>query len=116
MPINYKKYPANWFSEIRPRILKRANNKCEFEGCGLENGSIVHSFKVEGKTVWKYLPIGQWYFKGQPKSVKVILTVAHLDHDEENPNVKDERLMAMCQLHHLRYDIEEKKRRNNLKK
>lgn len=35
MPIDYKKYPKNWLSEIRPRVLKRADNKCEF--CGVEN-------------------------------------------------------------------------------
>ena len=33
--IDYKKYPPNWKKEIRPRILKRANNKCEF--CGIKN-------------------------------------------------------------------------------
>jgi hypothetical protein len=30
MPINYNKYPENWKSEIIPRIIKRAENKCEF--------------------------------------------------------------------------------------
>ena len=34
MPIDYKKYPKNWKSEIRPSILKRANNCCEF--CGVK--------------------------------------------------------------------------------
>lgn len=37
MPIDYKNYPPNWLTEIRPRILKRAKNKCEF--CGLKNYS-----------------------------------------------------------------------------
>jgi len=111
MPVDYSKYPENWKTEIRPRILQRANNCCEL--CGLENYSIVHSFIEFGKTVWKYLSIGQWYSKSCPKSVKVIITIAHLDHDETNKNVKDDRLMAMCQLCHLRYDSEEKKRRRN---
>lgn len=110
MPIDYKKYPENWFTEIRPRILKRANNCCEV--CGLVNGSFVHSFKENGKTIWKYLqtPI-EWEEKGKPKGVIVVLTIAHLDHDEGNLEVKDDRLKAMCQLHHLQYDVEEKKRR-----
>ena len=46
-----------------------------------------------------------------PKHVTFILTIAHLDHDETNYNVTDDRLKAMCQLCHLRYDAEEKKRR-----
>jgi hypothetical protein len=110
MPIDYKKYPPNWKSEIRPRILARAKDCCEC--CGLVNGSIIHSFKENNKTVWRYLLTpNEWHSKGEPKAVIVILTIAHLDHDEHNHNVTDERLKAMCQLCHLRYDSEEKKRR-----
>lgn len=29
------RYPQNWFTEIRPHILERADNKCE--QCGVEN-------------------------------------------------------------------------------
>jgi len=47
MPIDYSRYPKNWTSEIVPRILKRANNKCEF--CGLENKSIVWSIQLNIK-------------------------------------------------------------------
>lgn len=88
MPIDYKKYPKNWLSEIRPRILKRANNQCEF--CGVKNYSFV---------------------KRKNKTVKIVLTIAHLDHDESNNDVKDSRLAALCQKCHINYDIEEKKRR-----
>ena len=84
MPIDYKKYPPNWKTEIRPYILNRANNKCEF--CGVENYSIRDG-------------------------VKIILTIAHLDHDEENWNVSMDRLAALCQKCHLRYDAEDKKKR-----
>jgi hypothetical protein len=110
MPIDYKKYPSNWLSEIRPRILKRAKNKCEC--CKKPNGSFPHSYKnSDGKTVWEFLSLGQWYFADCPKTVKVVLTIAHLDHDEHNHNVTDDRLKAMCQLCHLNYDIQEKRRR-----
>jgi hypothetical protein len=34
--------------------------------------------------------------------VKVVLTVAHLNHDPAD--CRDENLRAGCQLHHLRYD------------
>lgn len=111
MPIDYKKYPKNWLSEIRPRILERAKNKCEC--CGLENKSIVYSFKENGKIQWKDVMCVFDYEIFEPKKVKVILTVAHLDHDETNHEVTDDRLKAMCQLCHLRYDAKEKNRRKS---
>lgn len=77
MPINYNEYPADW-ATIRKRILKRANNQCEF--CGIPN----YSIKKNG--------------------TKVILTIAHLDHDHRNTEIKDNRLKALCQSCHLNYD------------
>ena len=48
MPIDYSKYPANWHSEIRPRILERDGHKCNF--CGIPNYAIVrgHPFSIGG--------------------------------------------------------------------
>lgn len=113
MPIDYSKYPPNWKSEIRPRILERAGNKCEC--CGLKNKAIVFSFIENGIREWKE-EMNQFDFDlFEPKKVKVVLTVAHLDHDETNHDVKDDRLKAMCQLCHLRYDSEEKKKRRDSK-
>lgn len=113
MPINYSKYPPNWKTEIRPRILKRADNRCEC--CGLKNKAIVYSFIENGIREWKE-EISQFDFDFfEPKEVKVILTIAHLDHDETNLEVKDDRLKAMCQLCHLRYDAKEKSKRKKLK-
>lgn len=120
MPIDYSKYPPNWKTEIVPRILKRANNKCE--QCGLENHSYVWSVKRHGKSSWhkdktyaECLPATIEMHNGRlidnPKKVKVVLTVAHLNHDETNHNVKDEDLKALCQLCHLRYDAKEKYKR-----
>lgn len=119
MPIDYKKYPPNWKYEIRPRILKRSKNCCE--ECGLLNHSTAISFKEDGKTVWMNAVFHD-LLEVSYKEVKVVLTIAHLDHDETNHNVSDDRLKAMCQLCHLRYDAEEKKKRrltkvrNTLKK
>lgn len=51
------------------------------------------------------------------KIIKIVLTVAHLNHDI-NDNC-DENLAALCQLHHLRHDIEHHKknsRETNIKK
>lgn len=75
-PENKKLYPKNW-PEVRARIRKRSGGKCEF--CGAEN------------------------HKPNPATgSKVVLTVAHLDH---NPaNCDDENLRDLCQRCHLRYD------------
>jgi len=119
MPIDYNKYPKNWKTEIVPRILKRANNKCEI--CGLENHQKVYSYEMcvktisknHQKTVYKNKKFwcsneSDWEriknFSNKHKVVEVILTIAHLDHDSENENVSDNRLMAMCQYCHLNYD------------
>lgn len=79
-PENKKLYPANWKSEIRPRILKRADNKCEFIHCRAENG--------------KPHPI---------TGSKVVLTIAHMDNKLVDHS--DENLKALCQRCHNRYDM-----------
>jgi len=79
MPINYSKYPPNWKSVIRPRILARAENCCEV--CGVPNQT-----------------------EHPDTGALVILTIAHLDRDPENWAVTDDRLQAMCQRCHLNYD------------
>ena len=114
MPIDYKRYPPNWKKEIRPRIMARANNTCEVEGCGFKHLQLVFQGKKNNRTEWfstieeAKKECGILVFE---KPVKVVLTIAHLDHDETNWNVTDDRLKAMCQLHHLRYDAKEKYRR-----
>jgi len=119
MPIDYKRYPPNW-KETRLRILDRANNKCEF--CGLKNYATVFSFLyyIRHKGTYKYRSI--WFrskqdairerLNGKVLPVRVVLTIMHLDHDESNWNVKDNRLKAACQICHLRYDAPEKSRRS----
>lgn len=124
MPTDYKKYPPNWKSEIRPRILKRAMYCCE--KCGLQNLQEVFSTKYEVSVPKgsrrKFITV--WFSsekdaireqrKFEVKKVKVVLTISHLDHDETNWEVEDSRLMAMCQKCHLSYDLEEKiKRKSN---
>jgi len=124
MPIDYNKYPPNWISEIRPRIMKRADNKCEV--CGLDHKQEVYSIKLRLKNDENRYKLKTLWFRNKQdaeremmfndlKPVKVIITIAHLDHDEKNHNVKDERLKAMCQICHLRYDAKEKYRRSLVK-
>jgi hypothetical protein len=76
MLFHVERYPSNW-KEISLRIRARANNHCEF--CGAEN--------------YKPHPITR---------SKVILTVAHLDHNPQN--CADNNLKALCQRCHLTYD------------
>jgi len=120
MPIDYSKYPPNWLTEIRPRIMKRADNKCEV--CGLEHGQNVWSIKMWVKNKGRYSIRSIWFrnkqdaeretINGIVKQIKVVVTIAHLDHDEQNHDVSDERLKAMCQICHLRYDAKEKYKRS----
>jgi hypothetical protein len=130
MPIDYKKYPSNWLKEIRPRIMHRANNTCECEQCDFKHLEEVWAVKYKGRTTGWYRDFYEANLQRKtveskrnkktgkvepipnPKKVKVVLTIAHLDHDETNQEVSDDRLMAMCQLCHLRYDAKEKYRRS----
>ena len=88
MPIDYGEYPPDW-NERRARILARANDRCE--QCHVPNGAVVSR-----------LPGGMWFI--DPDGVRIVLTIAHMDHDKANWDVKDTRLRAWCQRCHLRYD------------
>jgi len=125
MPIDYSKYPPNWKTEIRPRILARANNRCE--KCGAVNYSVV---KRNSEGQWMTPSQQEWdmvhsrikYSHSNMSEslkyhgfVKIVLTIAHLDHDEENHEVSDDRLQALCQRCHLKYDAKEKARRKKHK-
>lgn len=105
MPIDYKQYPSNWKTEIRPAILERAKNCCEF--CGVKNHAIIHRFG-KGINDFEYWPEGSesdcWTIDGK-KSTKIILTIAHLDHDKLNHDISLDRLKALCQKCHLQYDM-----------
>lgn len=108
MPIDYRKYPHDWFTRIIPAVLARANNCCEH--CGRKNKDVVYSYpsirwkngKKVLRQIWQSEPSAGSHKKG--KFVRVILTVAHLDHDEWNHQVELNRLLAMCQKCHLEYD------------
>jgi len=115
MPINYKEYPDNWKTEIRPAILKRANNCCE--ECGISNHSIIIRLP---RNQWRYINSVEYDMirskivnslyskKGAIKKLgftEIVLTIAHMDHDKLNHDVNLDRLKALCQKCHLKYDI-----------
>ena len=79
MPMDRARYPYNW-EEISRAVRARSGGRCEF--CGARGG-VPH-------------PI---------TGAKVVLTVAHLDHDEANCGL--ENLRALCQRCHLRYDLQQ---------
>ena len=78
MPFVKEHYPADW-PDISRRIRDRSGGKCEF--CGAQN---YQPHPVTGS--------------------RVVLTVAHLDHDTRNN--ADDNLRALCQRCHLRYDAQ----------
>ena len=91
-PENKKRYPSNW-KEIRTSILERARNHCEF--CGRENHT--------------------WFFNEKTKKmVRVVLTVAHLDHTPENCDPSN--LRALCQRCHNQYDAKHRAETRKLSK
>lgn len=122
-PINYKLYPSNW-QEIRKRILDRENNCCKT--CRAKNGSYVFRGLLDGVEVFVTgeekvyrLSDGEYLSdnlqldiqpsSGDPeqKAIKIVLTVAHLNHDIKDN--RDENLAALCQMHHLRHDKDQHK-------
>ena len=125
MPIDYKNYPANWKTEIRPAILKRAGNCCET--CKAPNGDAIFRGWYNGIECYQLFE-GEVYnantggfiynigsegiepLKGDPnqQAIKVVLTIAHLDHDTTNNEYGN--LKALCQRCHLRLDAELHKR------
>lgn len=103
-PENRDRYPADW-PAIRTRILARAHHRCEW--CGKPNGRDV----LCSDDRWcDYL--GRWWnyqgkLAGMPplgttQPVRIVLTIAHLDHTPENCG--EANLRALCQRCHLRYD------------
>ena len=107
MPIDYKKYPPDWKTRIRPDILRRANDRCEI--CGVKNGEMV--WREECTLRFNYGPLGAGRVMHKYK-VKVVLTIAHLDHDRTNNDYGN--LKALCQRCHLLLDKEQHARNARL--
>jgi hypothetical protein len=115
MPMQRDKYPRNW-KQISQRIrFDRAGNKCE--QCGVANGSIIMR---SGDDPSRYLvlndegvyctPSGDWIKMSEipseyadSKDIRVVLTVAHLDHNTSNND--EGNLKALCQRCHLLHDL-----------
>ena len=116
MPIDYKNYPSNWKTEIRPAILSRDGNKCKF--CNVLNSMCILRGNYSGIEVYQdedgniynaenSVRIGSDYVgevceSPEKMAIKVVLTIAHLDHDTTNNDYAN--LAALCQRCHNRHD------------
>ena len=110
MPIDYSKYPANWKTEIRPAILKRAGNRCE--KCGVPNLAQGYRDKSGKFHALNAFQCGLASLCGH-RVFRIVLTVAHLNHDRTDN--RPENLAALCQRCNLLHDREqhrETRRRN----
>lgn len=108
--------PKEW-KAIRERILERAGHACECVGecgvehsggrCGAPNRTTIVRSKVATTFFWRCHDGCSLCLGGDPecRSVHVVLTTAHLDHDPSNND--EANLRAICQFCHLRYDRHE---------
>jgi hypothetical protein len=107
-PENRSRYPRQW-GAIRAAILVRADNCCEWPGCGVSNRSVgIWKAGVFFKLADSRLHLDartaiQMEVAGD-RLTEIVLTVAHLDHTPEHCD--QDNLRAWCQRHHLAYDQE----------
>jgi hypothetical protein len=114
-PENAARYPDDW-KQVRARIQLRAKNICEF--CGVSNWALggrdsdgrFHRAQPLGEAMlrleWPRPGTRSWCGAGGHERflriIRVVCTVAHLDHTPEN--CSDENLRFLCQRCHLAYD------------
>lgn len=125
MPIDYSTYSPDWKTKIRPAIITRAFDHCEF--CNVKNKALIVRGERNGKDIYQdtsgyiydaktseYLGGDYLGTVGNGLFIKVVLTVAHLDHDINNNDYAN--LKALCQRCHLRTDIEHHKETKRAKR
>jgi len=128
MPIDYKNYADNWHTEIRPSILQRAKNKCEF--CNVPNAITIIRGTWGGVPAWQDESgsihdaetgrkidedyIGAVDPRGHCRPFQVVLTIMHLNHDTTDN--RPENLKAGCQKCHNNYDAANRKKNRAKKK
>lgn len=134
-PENRARYPADW-PAIRAAILERAGSRCEHRDAAGHRCRARHrelgywrlgelwrlpeGFDHLQRRVWKWVPLPESLresgvdkpttldtAEGPLKIIRIVLTIAHLDHQPENCDA--ENLRAWCQRHHLEYDAEHHK-------
>lgn len=112
-PENKSRYPKDW-KQIRERILQRAGNKCE--RCKAPNGDTIargtdkdaDTYMLMDGTVFndttgERLGMARGSEYDEKSWVRIVLTIAHLDHTPENCD--EGNLRAWCQQCHNRHDV-----------
>jgi hypothetical protein len=102
------RYPGDW-KQISQRIrFERGGGLCEWQGCKAPHGEVIMRLRIAPE-IWRSIN-GEDLCEADPdyRAVKVVLTVAHLDHQPEN--CEESNLMSLCQLHHLRLDKHQHRR------
>lgn len=112
MPVDYKLYPPDWKTVIRPAILERDGHKCKF--CGVENyaegyrdnfGDFHTGLEMLSMSTERFESL----FDELTASIKIILTIAHLDHNINNNDYSN--LAALCQRCHFAHDRQDNNKR-----
>jgi len=115
MPINYKEYHPKWRLISWLIRVRRAKNRCEW--CDIQNGLVVKrqkdgTYRTPCGTEWDMIHSRIKYSQSNiTESLKyhgftrIILTVAHIDHDKTNNRFNN--LAALCQRCHLKHDIKQ---------
>ncbi len=107
-PENKARYPAEW-PQISREVREAAGQKCEW--CRAPNGALIYrwpgAYMLENGDTFDDRTgdsIGSMRASDIPEGrfAKVVLTVAHLDHQPENCD--RENLKALCQKCHNTYD------------
>lgn len=125
MPVkaeNRARYPKDW-PTISQRIKQRSLWHCEW--CGVHHGEL--GGRSPAGSWHKARPLGEnmlrleWPKEGDQsmcegydtplRIVRIVLTVAHLDHTPENCD--DANLKALCQRCHNRYDMPHRRKNAN---
>jgi hypothetical protein len=132
-PENKSRYPKDW-NAITAEVRKRAGDCCEWEEngirCNIPNGKwgirdLTGKWWASEQFMNGEVPEGTEFERDSRKirkAYKIVLTVAHLDHNPENNGEPGNRpnLRAWCQYHHLRYDhqhhMENARRTRNARK
>lgn len=112
MPCDYKEYPFDW-KAIRAEVMVRAGNKCEgtdhFPDCRVDHHGIYFYDRDGVRKVHDGSHETDEYITGyELRCSKVVLTIAHMDHDKLNNGEPGNRpnLRALCQRCHLDWDID----------
>lgn len=102
MPCDYRLYPKDWKTRIRPAILERAGHKCEW--CGAPDRWLrVRGMVISPTSHEAFYAAEDWAAGEGPKPALIVLTIAHI-HDPDPMNCDPSNLAALCQKCHNGHD------------